>query len=219
MDAPEIGRKIIKNPLSGFFYGWTIVAVALVSLGFWMGIRSSFSVFYVALLDDFSWSRGDSAGVQSLALIAYTVCAPLVGGMIDRYGPRRVITAGILVHALGLMLCATMKGLGQFYLYYGVIAGAGITAIGIVAYSAIISHWFERKRGLASGLAVSGGSLRFNPNHAGYDGDGDDNYDNDDYFLKAYSHALSSRVISFAGQPVISCPPEKLRFFSAMLPV
>ncbi len=156
MDAPEIGRKIIKNPLSGFFYGWTIVAVALVSLGFWMGIRSSFSVFYVALLDDFSWSRGDSAGVQSLALIAYTVCAPLVGGMIDRYGPRRVIAAGILVHALGLMLCATMKGLGQFYFYYGVIAGAGITAIGIVAYSAIISHWFERKRGLASGLAVSG---------------------------------------------------------------
>ena len=152
----EMGEHNSKNLLGGFFYGWVIVAVALVSMGFWMGIRSSFSIFYVALLDDFSWNRGASAGVQSVALIAYTVCAPVVGGMIDRYGPRRVIPVGILVHALGLMLCATIRDLGQFYLYYGVIAGAGITAIGIVAYSAIISHWFEEKRGLASGLAVSG---------------------------------------------------------------
>ncbi len=53
--------------------------VALVSMAFWIGIRTSFSVFYVALLEEFSWSRGDSAGAQSLALITYTVLAPLVG--------------------------------------------------------------------------------------------------------------------------------------------
>lgn len=156
---PELGRQSQTTLTGKYFYGWTIVLVALVSLGFWMGIRSAFSVFYVALLDDFSWNRGASAGVQSLALLAYTACSPLVGGMIDRYGPRRIVPAGIAVHALGLMLCATIQDLGQFYLYYGVIAGAGITAIGIVAYSAIISHWFERKRGLASGLAVSGMGL------------------------------------------------------------
>ncbi|MDX2497393.1 MAG: hypothetical protein QNL11_05760 [Desulfobacterales bacterium] len=61
------------------FYGWIIVMVALVSMAFWIGIRTSFSVFYVALLEEFSWSRGDSAGAQSLALITYTVLAPLVG--------------------------------------------------------------------------------------------------------------------------------------------
>jgi len=143
----------------GFYYGWIIVAVALVSMAFWLGIRSSFSVFYVALLEDFRWTRAGSAGVQSMALITYTILAPLVGTLIDRFGPRRVVAPGILVLAFGLVLCGSIKTLNQFYLFYGVVMGSGITCIGIITYSAILAHWFEKKRGLASGIAVSGMGL------------------------------------------------------------
>jgi MFS family permease len=153
----DSAKRIVK--FWDIYYGWIIVAVALISMGFWLGIRNSFSVFYVALLEDFPWSRADSAGVQSIALISYTVLAPLVGGLIDRFGPRRVIAPGIVVLTLGLALSATTKSLTQFYFYYGVIMGGGITFIGIVSYSAILSHWFEKKRGLASGIAVSGMGL------------------------------------------------------------
>jgi len=138
------------------YYGWIIVAVALISMAFWFGIRSSFSVFYVALLEDFAWSRGETAGVQSMALITYTILAPLVGGLIDRLGPRRIVVTGILVLASGLVLCAFVKTLIQFYLYYGVVMAAGVTCISIVSYSPILANWFEKKRGLASGIAVSG---------------------------------------------------------------
>jgi MFS family permease len=148
-----------KTASSNFYYGWIIVAVALISMAFWLGIRSSFSVFYVALLEEFPWNRGSSAGVQSMALITYTLLAPLVGGLIDRYGPRRVVVPGILILVLGLVLCSTIKTLAQFYILYGVIMGAGITCIGIITYSAILAHWFEKKRGLASGIAVSGMGL------------------------------------------------------------
>jgi len=141
------------------FYGWIIVMVALVSMAFWMGIRTSFSVFYVALLEEFSWNRGDSAGALSLALITYTVLAPLVGWLIDRFGPRRVVVPGILVLVMGLVMCATIKTLTQFYIFYGVLMGSGITCIGIISYSAILAHWFQKKRGLASGIAVSGMGL------------------------------------------------------------
>jgi len=130
--------------------------VALISMAFWLGIRASFSVYYVALLEDYAWSRSGSAGVQSIALLTYTLLAPLVGGLIDRFGPRRVIIPGILVLSLGLVLCSTIDTLGQFYLLYGMVTGAGITCIGIVTYSSILAHWFEKKRGLASGIAVSG---------------------------------------------------------------
>jgi len=147
------------NPLRKVYYGWVIVGVSLVSMAFWLGIRTSFSVFYVALLEEFSWRRGDSAGVQSMALITYTFLAPVVGSLIDRFGPRRVIPPGILVLGLGLGLCATIKTLPQFYLLYGVVMGSGITCIGIISYSAILAHWFEKKRGLASGIAVSGMGL------------------------------------------------------------
>jgi MFS family permease len=153
----NIARKMADG--LKLYYGWIIVTVALISMAFWFGIRSSFSVFYVALLEDFAWNRGDSAGVQSMALITYTVLAPLVGGLIDRFGPRRVVVPGILVLALGLILCRTIENLTQFYLFYGVVMGSGITCIGIVTYSAILAHWFEKRRGLASGLAVSGMGL------------------------------------------------------------
>ena len=151
-----VGVKIRVSDCWGVYYGWIIVAVALISMAFWFGIRTSFSVFYVALLEDFPWSRGETAAVQSVALITYSILAPLVGGLIDRLGPRRIVGTGILVLASGLVLCAFVKTLVQFYLYYGVVMAAGITCISIVSYSAILANWFEKKRGLASGIAVSG---------------------------------------------------------------
>jgi MFS family permease len=142
--------------VSGIYYGWIIVAVALISMAFWFGIRSSFSVFYVALLEDFAWSRGETAAVQSVALITYTVLAPLVGGLIDRFGPRRIVAVGVVILATGFVLCAFVKTLVQLYVYYGMVMSAGVTCVSIVAYSPILANWFEKKRGLASGIAVSG---------------------------------------------------------------
>ena len=142
-----------------FYYGWVIVGVALVSMAFWFGFRTTFSVFYVALLEEFPWGRGESAGVQSLALITYTITAPLAGGLIDRFGPRRIIIPGVLLLALGLILCACIKSLAQFYLLYGVVAGTGVTSVAIISYTAILAHWFVKKRGVANGIAVSGMGL------------------------------------------------------------
>jgi MFS family permease len=148
-------EKIVDNRL-GIYYGWVIVGVTLVSFAFWFGIRTSFSVFYVALLEEFGWDRADSAGVQSAALICYTLLSPAVGVLIDRFGPRRVMIPGILLLAAGLLLCFFIETLGQFYLFFGIIAGSGNTCIGVISYSVILAHWFEKKRGMASGIAASG---------------------------------------------------------------
>ena len=142
-----------------FYYGWVIVGLALVSMGFWAGLRSSFAIFYVALLDEFSWSRGGAAGVQSMAYIVYVFLAPVAGWLIDRFGPRRVILPGTMLLAAGLALSANTNSLFQFYLWYGGVAGCGITFISITAYSPILANWFERKRGIASGIAASGMGL------------------------------------------------------------
>jgi len=153
--------RLIKGEVGfgRFYYGWVIVGVALVSMAFWFGIRTAFSVFYVALLEDFPWGRGEAAGVQSLTLITYTIMAPLVGWLIDRFGPRRIMVPGIVLLALGLILCSSIKTLLQFYLLYGVLVGIGITCTAILPYSAILAHWFEKRKGVASGLALSGMGL------------------------------------------------------------
>jgi MFS family permease len=139
-----------------FFYGWLIVGVSLISMAFWFGLRTSFSVFYASLLEEFPWNRGEAAGVQSMALVTYTFVAPLVGGLIDRCGPRKVILPGIFLLSAGLILCSTIDSLSSLYIYYGVIVGAGLATIGLVPYSAILAHWFEKRLGLASGIAGSG---------------------------------------------------------------
>jgi MFS family permease len=142
-----------------FYYGWMIVILAFISIGIWLSLRTTFSVFLVALLDEYRWTHAATAGVQSVALLVYTFSAPLVGGLIDRFGPRKVILPGILVSCAGLASCAYVRTLPQLYLVYGVVVALGATSISIVAYSAILSNWFEKRRGLASGIAVSGMGL------------------------------------------------------------
>ncbi len=139
-----------------FYYGWTIVAVAFLSLGTWLAMRTTFAIFMMALLDEFHWSRAATAGVQSVSFIVYTCSAPFVGMLIDRFGPRRVIPPGIIVLCAGLLLSGRVHSLGQLYFFYGGIAAFGVTFISISPYSAVLSRWFQKKRGLASGIAVSG---------------------------------------------------------------
>jgi polyferredoxin len=79
------GKQLVQKPVTAWsiYYRWVIVGLAFLSMAFWTGIRTAFAVFYVALLDEFSWSRGDAAGVQSTAYIIYVILAPIAGG-IDR---------------------------------------------------------------------------------------------------------------------------------------
>jgi len=149
-----------------FYYGWVIVGLAMISMAFWYAFRTTFSIFFVALIDHFRWSRADTAGAQSIGMLVYMVMAPVVGYLVDRIGPRKVILPGIFLMGLGLLLCTQVKSLIHFYVFFGVIAGVGVTCLSISPFTTILSHWFEKKRGVANGLASVGmgfGPLIFVP--------------------------------------------------------
>ncbi len=150
----------------GFYYGWVVVGLAMVSMAFWFGLRTSFSLFFAVLIDQFHWSRAEAAGVQSLAMFIYMIMAPIVGTLVDRIGPRKVILPGTILMGLGLILCTQIQTLGQFYLFFGVIVGIGVTCLSIAPFAIILAHWFIRYRGKAYGLASVGigcGTLIFIP--------------------------------------------------------
>jgi MFS family permease len=94
-----------SSPQRKFFYGWVIVSLSMISMAFWFGIRTTFSVFFVALIDHFHWSRAEAAGSQSIAMAVYMIMAPTIGTLVDRIGPRKVILPGIILTGLGLLLC------------------------------------------------------------------------------------------------------------------
>lgn len=139
-----------------FFYGWIIVALSFVNLGIIFGIWYSFSVFFVAILQEFGWSRAATAGVFSCFMLVHSGSAIVIGSFLDRFGARVVIPAGACIVALGLFASSRIDALWQLYLWYGVLTPVGVCAVGFIAHGIILPKWFDRKRGLAIGIAMAG---------------------------------------------------------------
>lgn len=135
---------------------WFIAALGFIVLGFSRGINSSFGVFYVALLNTFGWSRGATAGVFSANLIVDAIMSPVVGHLLDRYGPKRVVGAGCLFLVSGLWLSSQVTSLWQFYLFFGLVCALGFSFMGMVPHVVLISEWFSSNRASALGLVFAG---------------------------------------------------------------
>lgn len=143
------------------FYGWVILAVCLVTVFLVYGVRWSFSVFYVAILDEFGWSRADTALIFSANIIVYGITSPIAGTLVDRFGPRRVIPIGILLVVLGAVASSQAHAIWQFVILYGIILALGISIAGFVPHTPTMTNWFVRKRGTAIAVVTSGMGLSF----------------------------------------------------------
>jgi len=141
---------------SSFHYRWVIVGFSFITLALAYGVWYSFSVFFVALLKEYDWSRSVLAGAFSLCIMIHSLVGPFVGGMVDRLGPRRVILLGSLFLGIGLALCSFTQTWWQFYIFFGVITAVGIGVVGWVPNVTLIQHWFKANRGLAIGIISSG---------------------------------------------------------------
>jgi MFS family permease len=138
---------------------WLIVALSFMVLGLTRGLHSSFGVFYVALLDTFQWSRGATAGVFSIVLTVDALLSPVVGHLLDRYGPKQIAAIGCAALALGLLLSSGIESLWQFYVFFGLISALGITFTGMVPHVFLISEWFSAKRASAIGIVYAGSGV------------------------------------------------------------
>lgn len=139
-----------------FFYGWIIVAVSFVTLFLVVGTRFSLGVFYVAMLEDFQWSRAETAGVFSMMLVVHAAFSLVVGWLFDRLGPRKLFPLGGVAIAIGFAACSQIRSVGQFYLFLGTIAALGTGTLAFVPHMALVSTWFVRRRGMATGIAYAG---------------------------------------------------------------
>ena len=136
--------------------GWLILATTFVTLVLTYGVWYSYSVFLVTLLREFGWSRSLVSGVFSTFLVVNALLAPLVGWMISRVGPRRLILCGAMVMALGLFLAAETTRWWHLYLAFGGVAAIGITLVGWIPAVVLARGWFPDRVGTAIGIASGG---------------------------------------------------------------
>jgi MFS family permease len=132
------------------------MAVSFLTFFLAMGIRYSFGLFFIAILGEYGWGRGETAGAFSLAMVVHALFALVTGTLIDRVGPRKLFPLGAALLALGLVAASRISTIGHFYLFYGVVIAISINTMSYTPHMALISRWFIRKRGLASGLVLSG---------------------------------------------------------------
>jgi MFS family permease len=140
------------------FFGWWIVAVSTIGVALCATpvIFLTLGVFMIPLEEEFGWNRAEISLGLSVAALSLAIATPWAGRMLDSQGPRRVLKWSLALYALAT---ASLYFLGnsilQFYAVLGLIGvlGAGSNTI---AYSRVLSSWFDRQRGLALGLTMSG---------------------------------------------------------------
>jgi MFS family permease len=135
--------------------GWRMVAVAFAAMFTTFGVAYSFGAFLLPVSEDLGAGRGATAVVFSLTTLALFGLGGLSGPAVDRFGPRRVVLVGAASLGLGLVLMSRAESLWQAYLGHGLGVGLAV-ACSYVPLVAVVGAWFERRRTLAVGVAVSG---------------------------------------------------------------
>ena len=123
-----------------------------------MGVnaRTSFSLLFPEVLNEFQFDRGVAAGIFSFGFFVSAFVAPFVGRLMDRRGPILVVEVGVAMIVLGLGLASIAREPWQIYVTLGILVGSGANFLGYSVQSQVIPNWFVRRRGLALGIAFSG---------------------------------------------------------------
>lgn len=135
--------------------GWLTVGVAFTSMFVVFGVAYSFGAFFAPMAAEFDAGRGATSAVFSITACCWFALGALSGPAVDRFGPRPVLLVGAAALGAGLLLTAQVQQLWVGYLTYGLGVGVAV-ACGYVPMVAVVGGWFERRRGVALGVAVTG---------------------------------------------------------------
>ncbi len=138
------------------FYGWVVVGVAFVTMAVGVNARTAFSLLFPPILAEFGWERGVTAAAFSLGFVISMSFTPVLGRLMDRWGPRYVMPGAVLMTSAGLVLGTLTRQPWHLYLTLGVLVGGGTVAAGYTGHAQFLPHWFVRRRGMATGIAFSG---------------------------------------------------------------
>lgn len=143
-------------------YAWVVLGATAVVLLAATGVRSAFGVFIKPMEAEFGWTRSALSGVAAVSLLVLGAVGPLVGRIADRWGPRQVVIASVIILAGGSIASSAIQSLGQLYATIGILMAVGAGGVAMSTGASVIARWFEARRGLVLGIvgaAMSAGQL------------------------------------------------------------
>jgi len=134
---------------------WLMLGGAFAAFAVSAGIMHSYAVFLVAFIEEFRWSRAETSIAYSVSQLVAGGSSPLVGAMVDRLGPRRLLLLGGGLIVVGLLGSVLISALWQIILLYGIIMTIGANCLGMVVFVPLLSRHFVRRRGMAVSILQS----------------------------------------------------------------
>jgi len=144
-EQPSTGAQV-HVVATGFLALFSIVGFALYGLPF----------FYDFMVREFGWTRAQVTSGNALSkLVVGPAFGFIAGWIVDRFGPRRLMLAGILMAGLALVGLGGISTLGMFYFFY-LFNALGYVCGGPLPNQVLLSRWFDKARGKAMGIAYLG---------------------------------------------------------------
>ncbi len=149
---------MIKNRKPKVFYGYIVVAAALLIVIIAHGAQYTFGIFFKPILTEFGWTRGATSGAFSLYLVLWGFLSIFVGKLNDSFGPRIIMIVCGFFLGLGYLLMSQISVIWQLYLFYGLIIAIGMSGAWVPLISTI-PRWFVKRRGMMTGIVTSGSGI------------------------------------------------------------
>ena len=136
--------------------GRIVLAVTFTTMILLYGVWYGYSVFLVTLLREFGWSRSLLSGAFSTFVMVHGLLGPIIGWLLRRFGPRRLIMAGAVLMCLALVLMAETTQWWHLYLAFGILAAVAMSLAGWIPSVVLVGGWFPDRYGTAIGIMGSG---------------------------------------------------------------
>ena len=150
----------LNKSLNGMFYGWWMVAlgcgIRMLGGGFHL---YGFTIFFLPITQELGLSRAATSAVFSLARAEGAIEGPLAGYLIDRFGPRPMMLAGVILSGLGYMLLAGVESYAGFLAVYLGVISLSFSAGFMHSPMVLANSWFIRRRAFAMTLVSSSISI------------------------------------------------------------
>ena len=135
---------------------WVILAAGFFILFFGGGSRFALGLMLKPMTEDLGWSRSTLSFAVTFFMFTSALALPVAGRLVDRYSLRWVLALGATAVAAGVGLMGVVSQPWQVFLVYGVLFAMGHAATGNPVVGVMITRWFQRRRGIANSVAVSG---------------------------------------------------------------
>jgi MFS family permease len=152
-DARALAVRINTRP------AWLLLAGSFAAFTISAALMHSYPVYLVAFIEEFGWGRAETSIAYSVSQLVGGFTSPLVGLMVDRLGPRRLLLIGSVLLITGLAASSFTTALWQIVVLYGVVMTFGANCLGLVVFVPLLSRHFVRRRGMAISIVQSANGI------------------------------------------------------------